>query len=221
LVGLAASLAFACSGGDDGGGDGDGDSGDGDGDAREQVEIMSWWNAPGEAEALRALLDVHSERNPDVDIFNSSQVGGEETQAEIEKRLADGNPPDVFQEVVADLGEILATDPEALESLDDLFENNGWNDAVVPAVLDLIKADGKIYAMPVGIHRDNSLFFNQSLMKANSIDPPTTIAELLTACEDLNAAGVTPLAMGGQGWIVEKACYSIAAGVMGPAEFQT
>lgn len=74
---LCAALAGACGGSDD-----DVSTGDGDGDnvggapGTDTVEMTSWWSGPGEAEALAALLEAHEDRNPGVDIFNSSESSG-------------------------------------------------------------------------------------------------------------------------------------------------
>jgi len=42
-----------------------GDAGAGGaGDENAQVEIFSWWSAPGEKEALQALIDLHADQYP-------------------------------------------------------------------------------------------------------------------------------------------------------------
>lgn len=217
---LASCAAIAaCSGGDDSGETGDGD-GDGDGDTTETVEITSWWSGPGEAEALAALLDVHEDRNPGVNIFNSSANDGTASEVTIEERLEDGDPPDAFQENIHDIPAILDAFPGSLEPLDSLFEEHGWNDTFLPEVLDAITHDGSIYAMPVGVHRENAVFMNSAIFTANDLEEPTTVAELLTTCETLKTEGVTCLATGGQGWIVRIMFLDLVMGTMGGAAFQ-
>lgn len=220
------ALAAACNGSDEDTAAGDGDSngdggasGDGDGDS-DTVEMTSWWSGPGEAEALAALLEVHEERNPGVNIFNSNENDGSSSELTIEQRLEAGDPPDVFQENIHDIPAILAEFPGSIEPLDDLFEENGWNAVFLPEVLDAITIDGHIYAMPVGVHRENAVFINEDVFSAHDLSPPTTVAELMTVCEAFAAEGVTCLATGGQGWIVRIMFLDIVMGTMGGAAFQ-
>lgn len=207
------------SGGDGDSASGDGD-GDGDGEEEETVEITSWWSAPGEAEALSALLDTHTDRNPGVNIFNSSANDGTESELSIETRLENGDPPDAFQENVHDIEILLNDFPGELASLDELFEKNGWNEAFLPEVLGAITVDGSIYAMPVGVHRENSLFMNEAIFAEHSASPPTSVPELLTLCETLSGEGVTCLATGGQGWIVRLMFFELVMGTMGGEGFR-
>jgi glucose/mannose transport system substrate-binding protein len=85
-----AFLAAGCSGDDkqptDGGG--------GDGTATEavQVEVFSWWTAPGEAEALQSLVDLHADKYPNERIYNAATdpkviSGGNEAKAILQGRL--------------------------------------------------------------------------------------------------------------------------------------
>jgi glucose/mannose transport system substrate-binding protein len=218
---LCTSLATACGGGGD---DAPAENGDGDGDGgasgADTVEITSWWSGPGEAEALSALLEVHEERNEGVNIFNSNESDGSASELTIEQRLEAGDPPDAFQENIHDIPAILAEFPDSLEPLDDLFEENGWNAVFLPEVLDAITIDGNIYAMPVGVHRENAVFMNEAIFTEHDLAAPTSIEELMTVCEALAAEDVTCLATGGQGWIVRIMFLDIVMGTMGGAAFQ-
>lgn len=214
---FSAALGGACGGSDDDVAPGDGD---GDTSGADTVEMMSWWSGPGEAEALAALLEAHEERNPGVNIFNSNESDGTSSELTIEQRLEEGDPPDVFQENIHDIPAILAEFPDSLEPLDDLFEENGWNAVFLPEVLDAITIDGHIYAMPVGVHRENAVFINEDVFSAHDLEAPTSVSELMTVCEALAAEGVTCLATGGQGWIVRIMFLDIVMGTMGGAAFQ-
>lgn len=216
---LCTSLASACNGSDDDAPTGDGD-GDGGASGTSTVEITSWWSGPGEAEALSALLDVHEERNDGVNIFNSSESDGSASALTIEQRLGEGEPPDAFQENIHDIPGILAEFPDSLEPLDDLFEENGWNAVFLPEVLDAITIDGHIYAMPVGVHRENAVFINEAIFTEHDLAAPTSIEELMNVCETLAAEDITCLATGGQGWIVRIMFLDVVMGTMGGAAFQ-
>src|SRR5262249_32378780 len=55
-----------------------------------------------------------------------------------------------------------------------------------------------IYAVPLDVHRLNSLFFNKRLFEQAGVAPPTestSLDELFVTLDALKAAGVTPLAL--------------------------
>jgi glucose/mannose transport system substrate-binding protein len=62
----------------------------------------------------------------------------------------------------------------------------------------LITVDGKIYSVPVNIHRANVMWANPTVLADNNIDMPTTWDEFFVAADTLEAAGIIPLALGEQ-----------------------
>ena len=65
-------------------------------------------------------------------------------------------------------------------------------------LIPLISENGNIYSVPVNIHRANVMWYNPGVLTANNIAVPTTLDEWFAAMDTLQAAGVTPLAMGEQ-----------------------
>ena len=63
------------------------------------VEIIHWWNAGGEAEAIGALLDVFRKENPGVEVVDSSPIGADsiDQRALVRNRMTMGVLPDTFQ----------------------------------------------------------------------------------------------------------------------------
>jgi glucose/mannose transport system substrate-binding protein len=135
-------------------------------------------------------------------------------------RLAANNPPDVFQQNAFAVLDELKAGSKQFEQLDEFFEQEGLNsDTMAQEVLNNVSFEGHQYALPVGVHRENALFYNMQVFKAHDITPPTTIDELLTACEKLKAAGVTPFAVSRQSWILGKLFEGLAEGAMTPQKF--
>lgn len=63
-----------------------------------RVEVFSWWTAPGEAEALQSLMDLHREHYPGARIFNAATTpevlsGGLQAKELLQQRLEAGEPP--------------------------------------------------------------------------------------------------------------------------------
>lgn len=184
------------------------------------VELFSWWTAPGEAEALQALIATHRQRHPEARMFNAAAASGSRAQALLAERLKDHHPPDLFQKNAHDVPAFLRANPGTLEPLDDLFRELELEQVVYPEVLANLRLDGHYYSMPVNIHRENALFYNVRVFAEQGLQPPTSFAELMQVCKTLKAAGVTPLATAYQGWILRVMFNSIAMGKMGAEHFR-
>jgi glucose/mannose transport system substrate-binding protein len=212
---LGALGAIGCG---DGGGSMTGAAGMG-GTTETTIELFSWWIAPGEAEALQALIDLNRSNHPNERIFNAGAVSGMDARTLLADRLAANNPPDLFQQNAHDLRAFLTEHPGTLAPLDDFFAAQGLTAAVFPEILADVTVDGHIYSLPVNIHRENTLFYNKQIFAAHNLQPPTTVAELLQVCSTLKAAGVTPIATAHQGWILRIMFNTLAMGVMGADAF--
>jgi glucose/mannose transport system substrate-binding protein len=201
---------------------GDGDAAEDSGDAAREVEleVFSWWVAPGEAEALHALFDLHRQNYPNESIYNAVEQSGTMAKQELSDRLAAGEPPDLFQQNAYEMKQLLADHPGTVEQLDELFSQEGLTTAVAPEVLDSITVDGHIYSVPVNAHRENSLFYNAAIFAELGLEPPATLEQFLSTCEALDAAGITPVAVStSQSWIISKLFIGVASGAMGARKF--
>lgn len=205
VVGLVAALACSESAEED--------------PANARVEIFSWWVSGGEVEALNALLEVHQERHPDAAVVNLvTAANAQVARDELTNRMASGVPPDTFQ---ANAGwGLLSWAPDAVEPLDGLAKQNGWTDTFEPAVLEAASRDGKLYGVPLNIHRINSFFYNRAVLEEHDIAPPTTLEELNQACATLRAAGLTPIALGNENaWVLQQFVFEHILPAIGGGEF--
>jgi glucose/mannose transport system substrate-binding protein len=215
-------LALAgCSSSDDGGSDNTSKT-----DETVSVEVFSWWTAPGEAEALQSLVDLHKKQFPKSRIFNAATdpdviSGGAQAKEVLQQRLEAGDPPDSFQTNAFELHRgYLAERSDALQPLDDLFEAEGLLDDMMPELIDGVTVNGKIVAIPVNVHRENSLFYNKTIFDEQGLKPPATLDEFLVTCDKLKQAGVTPLAIStSQAWIINKVFVAFSLGKLGPDKF--
>jgi glucose/mannose transport system substrate-binding protein len=194
----------------------------GGGQSGEQlIEIFSWWIAPGEAEALQALVDTDKVTYPQDRIVNSAADTHVDERAALAARIDNGTPPDLFQQGAQDIKSFIAsrtTNP--LAPLDEFMSSQGLDDTkMLPEIIKNVTVDGHIYAMPVNIHRENALFYNKQIFTDHHLTPPTTVAEFLSVCQALKAAGITPVSTINQGWILRIMFNSLAMGSMGPDAF--
>jgi glucose/mannose transport system substrate-binding protein len=113
-------------------------------------------------------------------------------------RVTAGNAPTAVQMLGFDIQDWAAEG--ALANLNDVAAAEGW-DAVVPAALQRFsKYDGAWVAAPVNVHSTNWVWANKAVLDANGIAVPETWDDFVAAVEKLAAAGVTPIAHGGQAW---------------------
>ena len=182
---------------------------------RDLVEIFSWWSAPGEEQALEALIAAHQATHPSARIFNTAAASGTRAREWLGERLDRNEPPDIFQEYIHQLRALVRHANDKEMPLDDLFDRLGLRQTVFPEIIRDVTRDGHIYAMPVNVHRENTLFYNRRLLAEHHVAVPTTVPEFLAACRKLKAEGVVPVAASTQGWILRIMFNALAAGQMG------
>src|SRR5512139_357306 len=126
-----------------------------------KVEVFSWWSGPGEGEGLQALIDDFKKKNPGVEFVNAAVAGGSGTQARqvLATRLQGNQPPDSYQ---LHAGLEAADDIKAnrLEDITYLYDANGWKTKFPSGLIEKLSIGGKIYAVPVNIHRSNLMWFS-------------------------------------------------------------
>ncbi len=183
----------------------------------DQVEVFSWWTGGGEAAGLNEMIKIFQEKYPDTEFINAAVAGGAGTNARavLATRLQAGDPPDSWQGHAGQ--ELIGTYVAGgqLEPLNFLYEQEGWLDVMPETLIPLISQDGNIYSVPVNIHRANVMWYNPGILAANNIAVPTTLAEWFEAMDVLQAAGVTPLALGEQ-WTVMHLMETVLLASLGP-----
>jgi glucose/mannose transport system substrate-binding protein len=187
------------------------------------LEIFSWWTAGGEADGLNAMYEVLQARNPEMNIINATVAGGAGSNAKavLATRMQAGDPPDSFQ--VHAGHELIDTwvVADKMEPVTFLFEENGWMDVYPPGVIDVLSYEGEIWSVPVNIHRSNVTWYNKAVLEENGLTVPTTFDEFFAAAETLQAAGVTPLALGDNGiWASTHLFENVLLGVLGPEAYR-
>jgi glucose/mannose transport system substrate-binding protein len=188
-----------------------------------QLVVGSWWTSGGEAAGLAEMFRIYQEQYPDVEIVNADVAGGAGStfKAVNKTRILAGDPPDTFQ-LHAGL-EVESYSPEQyLEPVDDIYASEGLEEAFPPDLLALLKSYGGHYwGVPVNIHRSNVLWYNKSLMEQAGAQPPTTFDEFYAAADALQAAGITPLALGNAGgWEALHMLEDVLAGTCGAEKYR-
>lgn len=195
LVAAASLVLSACGGDDD---DDAAPDATATGPVTGEFEFFSWWTGGGDSEGKLALLELFEQQNPDLEIIDAAVAGGAGTnaQAVLASRLGSGEPPDSYQRHA---GAELLSDIQGgfVEDLTWLYDQEGWRDVFPETLLEQITVDGRIYSVPVNVHRSNLLWYNPAVLEDAGISgPPASWDEFLAQAATLEAAGKTPLTIG-------------------------
>jgi len=190
------------------------------GGGAKKVEVFSWWTGGGEAAGLEAMIKVFNAQNPNIEFINAAVAGGAGTNARavLATRLQAGDPPDSWQGHAGQelIGTYVAG--KQIQPLNDLYKSEGWLDVMPETLIPLISDSGNIYSVPVNIHRANVMWYNPAVLEANGVAVPATMDEWFAAMDTLQAAGVTPLALGEQ-WTKMHLMETVLLGTLGPDKY--
>ncbi len=166
--------------------------------AAADVEVLHWWTSGGEAAALNVLKQDLEDQGIGWLDMPVAGGGGGNAMTVLRARVTAGNAPTAVQMLGFD---ILDWAKEgALANLNDVAAKEGWDDVVPEALQAFAKHDGRWISAPVNVHSTNWVWANKALLDAHGIAVPETWEELTAAFAKLAAAGVTPVAQGGQAW---------------------
>ncbi len=189
----------------------------------ETLDIFSWWTGAGEEDGLNALIDLFKEEYPDIEVENAAVAGGAGTNAKavLASRMQGDDPPATFQvHGGSELNDGWVAAGK-METLNDLYESEGWEDKFPEDLIDLVSKDGDIYSVPVNIHRGNVLWYNTSVFEESGVEPPKTFDEFFAAADKLQEAGVTPLALGDkEPWTATHLFETALLGTLGADDYK-
>jgi len=179
-----------------------------------EVQMLHWWTSGGEAAALNVLKDDLSKEGfawKDVPVAGG---GGDAAMTALKAMVAAGTYPTASQM----LG-YTVLDYAAAGVMGDLTETavkEGWDKSVPAALQKFSVYDGKWVAAPVNVHSVNWLWINKSVMDKIGGTEPKTFEDLVALLDKAKAAGVIPLALGGQNWQEATMFDSIVLSTGGP-----
>jgi glucose/mannose transport system substrate-binding protein len=165
------------------------------------VTVYHWWSTPYEVAAIEALIDVFEKKYPDVPVTTAAHPSGGAAQGMfpvLRALVRAGNGPDAVQAHPGYEAQPLF-DGQLLSPIDDLWAAQGLDKVVPSVVREMNKFEGRYYAVPIGVHRTNVLWYNKTLLDKHGINPATlaTWDGFFKAVEDLRAKGMEfPIAVG-------------------------
>ncbi len=181
-----------------------------------EVEVLHWWTSGGEAKAAAALKATLQAKGHTWKDFAVAGGGGDSAMTVLKSRVVSGNAPAAAQIKGPSLQEWAAEG--VLANIDDVAKAEKWDSLLPPVVANVMKYKGSYIAAPVNVHRVNWLWSNPAAFKKAGAKVPTNWDEFFVAAEKLKAAGIIPVAHGGQNWQDFTTFESVALGV-GGADF--
>jgi len=181
-----------------------------------EVEVLHYLTSSGEAAAINVLKQELEGSGHGWKDFAVAGGGGESAMTVLKSRAISGNPPSAAQIKGLDIqewGEL-----GFLTDLDDIAKAGNWDNLLPPVVSKVMKYDGKYVAVPVNVHRVNWLWANPEVFRKAGVQIPTSWDQFIESAKALKAAGVIPLAHGGQAWQDATLFEAVALG-LGGSEF--
>ena len=178
------------------------------------LTFYHWWTSPGESAAINKLIDIFSQKYPDVAIVAAPITGGAgfKMLATIKSLVTAGESPDAFQ-MHAGYEARPFFDAGLLSSIDYIWESDQLETKIPKVIQDMNTFDGHYYSIPVDVHRSNLIWYNKSVLDKNKIDPEKikTWDDFFAATEKLRKNGMKyPIQMG-ETWTVSHVFESIVA----------
>ena len=160
------------------------------------IQMLHWWTSGGEAAALNVLKEAVNKEGytwKDVPVAGG---GGEGAMTTLKAMVAAGNPPTSSQI----LGYFAIDYAEAgkLSDVTELANKGGWGKVLPQAIQKFTTTNGKWDAIPINIHSANWIWLNKALFEKLGGAEPKTFDEFIALLDKAKAAGITPLALGGQ-----------------------
>jgi raffinose/stachyose/melibiose transport system substrate-binding protein len=184
---------------------------------------INWWHittAENQKAVWQKLADEYMAAHPNVEI-DITVLENEAFKTKMTTVMQSGESPDIFQSWGGGVMNEYAKAGLLKDITADLDANLGaWRNSFSPGALGVYGYQGKNYGVPwdmgmVGFWYNKALFD-----KAGIKDPPKTWVELLDDVKKLQAAGVTPIALGaGDKWPAAFWWEYLAARIGGQAAF--
>lgn len=165
----------------------------------QKAEVIHWWTSGGEAAAIKEFADAYTKAGGTWVDTPIAGGGGAQARTVMANRTMGGDPPTAAQYNYGRQYEEIIKEG-LLINLDDIAAKGNWDKLLPEKIRNAVKVDGRYYAVPVNLHNENWVWYNKAVLAKAGAKEPTNMDEMFAAMDKLKGTGVTPLALGGQGW---------------------
>jgi glucose/mannose transport system substrate-binding protein len=163
-----------------------------------KAEVIHWWTSGGESAAVKQVAQAY--RAAGGVWVDTAIAGGDQSRAVTINRIVGGNPPTAAQfNTSKQFFDVI--EQGMLNNVDEVARAQHWDTLLPEPIVKVIKVDGHYYAVPLNIHMQAWIWYSKAaFQKAGIAKEPATVDEFFAALDKLKAAGIVPLAHGGQAW---------------------
>jgi len=180
-----------------------------------KATVIHWWTSGGESQAVKQFAEAYNKAGGQW--IDQAVAGADASRATTINRIVGGNAPTAAQFNTSKQFRDFV-EQGLLNNVDDVAIAGKWDQIMPPSILEAIKINGHFYAAPVDIHMPAWFFYSKAAYKKAGItNEPQTWDEFLAQLAKLKAAGVVPLAFGGQVW-QEKITFDAIFAMVGGAD---
>ncbi|MBL0730520.1 ABC transporter substrate-binding protein [Piscinibacter sp. HJYY11] len=164
----------------------------------QKAEVIHWWTSGGESAAVQELANAYKAAGGTW--VDNAVAGGEQARSAAVNRIVGGNPSTAAQfNTSQQFHDVIKNG--LLNNVDEVAKKNNWDKMLPAPILNAIRINGHYYAVPVNIHMPAWFWYSKAAFaKAGITAEPKTPDEFFATLDKLKAAGVTPVAFGGQPW---------------------
>ncbi len=163
----------------------------------EPLRVLHWWKS--NSERLASEVIAAKARQAGIGWIDDDAGAAAPAAAIIlRSRLLARDLPDVGQANSQTAGQWWELG--LVTELDSVAAAGNWSERLLPAVEKMIKPGAHVVAVPLGVHRLNTLFYNRAVFARLRLAPPRTWREFETVAAALERAGVPPLAQSVEPW---------------------
>ncbi|MEY4906312.1 MAG: hypothetical protein RL260_30 [Pseudomonadota bacterium] len=166
----------------------------------QKAEVIHWWTSGGEAAAIKEFATMYTKAGGTWVDTPIAGGGGAQARTVMANRTMGGDAPTAAQYNYGKQYEEIIKEG-LLNNLDDVAAKGNWDKLLPEKIRNAVKVNGHYYAVPVNLHNENWVWYNKAVLAKAGAKEPTNMDEMFAAMDKIKAAGgVTPLALGGQGW---------------------
>ncbi len=184
--------------------------------AEPKLEVLHYWTSGGESLAINVFADALGDAGGKWVDQPVAGGGGDAMNTVLRSRVIAGDPPGMTVLKGPVVGEWARAG--ALANIENVAAAEDWDNILPPLLSEIVKVDGAYSAVPVDVHRVDWMWINPEALAKVDGQVPTTWDEFNALADKLQAAGITPLAHGGQPW-QDATMFEVVVLGLGGADF--
>ncbi|WP_158583475.1 ABC transporter substrate-binding protein [Salinisphaera sp. Q1T1-3] len=180
------------------------------------VSVLNWWTSGSEAKSMNVLSDMLADQGYKMVNDAVSGGGGSNARTVLKSRIQSNNMPGAAQIKGPEIQQWCQAGMAM--NIDEVAKQQDWSKILPGPVAKGMQCDGHFVAVPFNLHRINWVWINKSALKKAGATMPSDWNSFVAALDKLKAAGITPIAGGGDTWQVATEFDAIALAT-GGADF--